>query len=806
MNESVKSESVLNELLSAELRDRRETLYLLLRRYLAHGKPFLLRSDLWDEFREFCAEHDSAGLPDSPFGRVLRLAQEAAVRAPWVYLALRPRIGSWEYVRLHAEAMRVEPVECAEYLQFKEQLVNGVEHHDEWTLEVDLGPFEREFPKMHESRSIGRGVEYLNRRLSSQLFQELGKGDRRLLRFLRLHHCQGVQLMINDRIDDVAALRHALRRAGDALAGHAEDMPWAGVAAELQALGFEPGWGRTVGRTLETMNLLSDILEAPEPGTLERFLGRIPMIFNVAIVSPHGYFGQSDVLGLPDTGGQVVYILDQVRALEKEMRARLVEQGLDIAPQIVVLTRLIPDAAHTTCNQRVEKILGTEHARILRVPFRKANGEVLEPWISRFVVWPYLEQFASDSEKELLAELGARPDLIIGNYSDGNLVATLLARKLRVTQCNIAHALEKVKYLLSDLYWRDNDSQYHFACQFTADLVAMNAADFIIASTYQEIAGREDSVGQYESYQAFTLPGLYRVVDGVDVFDPKFNIVSPGADEEVYFPASDSGRRLTGLHDEIHELIFGPAADGVRGHLQAPDRPVLFTMARLDRIKNLTGLVQWYAESPELRARANLLVVGGYTDPALSGDEEERGEIHRMHELMEAHGLDGEVRWVGHRLDKNLAGELYRYVADRRGVFVQPALFEAFGLTVIEAMSSGLPTFATRYGGPLEIIEHGRSGFHIDPNHGAEAAALMAKFLAECAARPDRWTEMSRAALDRVAARYTWKLYAERLMTLSRIYGFWKFVTNLERAETHRYLEMFYGLQYRDLARRIERN
>lgn len=44
---------------------------------------------------------------------------------------------------------------------------------------------------------------------------------------------------------------------------------------------------------------------------------------------------------------------------------------------------------------------------------------------------------------------------------------------------------------------------------------------------------------------------------------------------------------------------------------------------------------------------------------------------------------------------------------DRRGAFVQPALYEAFGLTVIEAMTCGLPTFATSRGGPAEIIVHG---------------------------------------------------------------------------------------------------
>ena len=73
-----------------------------------------------------------------------------------------------------------------------------------------------------------------------------------------------------------------------------------------------------------------------------------------------------------------------------------------------------------------------------------------------------------------------------------NLVASMMAHRLGVTQCNIAHALEKTKYLYSDLYWRENDDQYHFACQFTADLIAMNTADFIITSTYQEIAGTAD--------------------------------------------------------------------------------------------------------------------------------------------------------------------------------------------------------------------------------------------------------------------------------------------------------------------------
>ena len=156
--------------------------------------------------------------------------------------------------------------------------------------------------------------------------------------------------------------------------------------------------------------------------------------------------------------------------------------------------------------------------------------------------------------------------------------------------------------------------------------------------------------------------------------------------------------------------------------LETRDKPLLFSMARMDRIKNLAGLVEWYGSNQELREMTNLLIVSGHLDPGRSDDAEERNEIERMHRLMNDYQLDGQVRWLGKHLEKGMTGELYRVVADLRGAFVQPALFEAFGLTVIEAMSTGLPTFATWFGGPMEIIEDNVSGFHIDPNHGEDTA------------------------------------------------------------------------------------
>ena len=793
----------MTQKLEALLQSHREPIYLLFRRLKAMDRKFLLWSDLVHAYEEFCETEVGAPLLESDLSSIMRHAQEAVVDEPFITLAVRTRVGRWQFVQVHTEEMRCRELTVAEFLDIKERLAVGIPPGDRYVLEIDLSPFERGFPKLKDARSIGRGVEFLNRHLSGRLFMDGGRGQKLLFDFLQVHQVHGQQLMLNGTLQDIEELREALDKATTLLEGHAEES--ADLNRELRRLGFEPGWGRTPERIRETMELLLDILEAPSPRNLENFLARMPMIYSIAILSPHGYFGQSNVLGKPDTGGQIVYILDQVRALEREMRASIHEQGLDIEPQIVVITRLIPEADGTTCDQRIEPILGTENARILRVPFRTyETGDVIPQWISRFEVWPYLERFAIDAERELLAELGGvRPDFVIGNYSDGNLVASILAHRLGVTQCNIAHALEKTKYLLSDLHWQDHEAEHHFAAQYTADLMAMNTADFIITSTYQEIAGTAESVGQYESYSSFTLPRLYRVVSGIDCFDPKFNIVSPGADSRIFFPYFDEARRPEELRKEIETMVYGSPECAFRGLLTDRDKPLLFCMSRLDRIKNMAGLVEWYAQSEELRKTANLLIVGGRLRVEESNDRDEREQIERTHWLFDECGLEGNVRWVEMQTDKTKVGEFYRFVADQRGAFVQPALFEAFGLTVVESMSSGLPTFATRYGGPLEIIEDGISGFHIDPTQGAQATQKMLDFLRASEKDPAAWDAISKGGIQRVEERYNWDLYASTLLKLSRIYGFWRYISSLERDETRRYLEMFYGLLLRPLSKKV---
>jgi sucrose synthase len=733
---------------------------------------------------------------------ILKRTTESVCLGNYVYFEFREKIGDSDYYLFNVEEMYYEKTNALEYLKIKEKYINSENVED--LLTVNFSTFYDKFPSIREPKSIGKGVEYLNRYLSSTMFTNPEKLSRALYEYLFLHKYKNQQLIVNGRIDSPEKLSSSIDSALGMLRKMPEKTTYKKIRHSLQELGFERGLGNTAGSIIESLEMLDGLMQSPDHLSLRNFLSRIPMIFNIVIVSPHGYFGQEGVLGKPDTGGQVVYILDQVKALEKIIKKSLDESGLEADPKIIILTRLIPNADGTKCNQRLEKVHETNNSWILRIPFRTFNKNVTDNWISRFEIWPYLETFAEDSYKELLAEFGERPDFIIGNYSDGNMVGYMLAKKSGVTQCNIAHALEKSKYLYSDLYWQSLDDHYHFSIQFTADLLAMNAANFIITSSFQEIAGTEDSIGQYESYKNLTLPNLYRVTGGINLFHPKFNIVPPGVNTRIYFPYKQEKNRLKETKEDLHQLIFENLEDpDVIGTLENPDLAPIFSLARLDKIKNLTSLVRWFGESPELQEIANLIIVAGNIDVNKSTDNEEREQIEIMHNYINGFNLHNKIRWIGKLFRKDQSGEVYRIIADHKGIFVQPALFEGFGLTVLEAMRSGLPVFATMYGGPLEIIQEGKSGFHIDPINNIETTKKIHDFIKSYKKNPKVWERISAKAIERVDSAYNWELYANNLLSLAKIYGFWKFSTNIEMEELNAYLEVLYHLLYKPASNKI---
>lgn len=53
-------------------------------------------------------------------------------------------------------------------------------------------------------------------------------------------------------------------------------------------------------------------------------------------------------------------------------------------------------------------------------------------------------------------------------------------------------------------------------------------------------------------------------------------------------------------------------------------------MARLDTVKNLTGLASWFAMSKRLQGLVNLVIVGGIVDPSQSNDREEKAQCEKV--------------------------------------------------------------------------------------------------------------------------------------------------------------------------------
>ena len=187
-----------------------------------------------------------------------------------------------------------------------------------------------------------------------------------------------------------------------------------------------------------------------------------------------------------------------------------------------------------------------------------------------------------------------------------------------------------------------------------------------------------------------------------------------------------------------------------------------------------------------------------------SSDIEERNEITKAYDLIEQYNLHGNVRWLP-SINKLDTGEVYRIIADHGGIFVQPALFEAFGLTIIEAMASGLPTFAPKFGGPLEIIEYGKSGFLMNTSKPEYIKDSLEYFIAECQKDSNHWKTLSENGIRRVADHFNWRSYSQRLINLTKLYGYWRYaVSGKGMIELDRYSDLIYHFLIKKRAAGIE--
>jgi sucrose-phosphate synthase len=123
--------------------------------------------------------------------------------------------------------------------------------------------------------------------------------------------------------------------------------------------------------------------------------------------------------------------------------------------------------------------------------------------------------------------------------------------------------------------------------------------------------------------------------------------------------------------------------------------------------------------------------------------------------LIDAYDLYGSVA-LPKRHNGGEIPDVYRAVCASGGVFINPALTEPFGLTLLEAAASGLPLVATENGGPVDIISNCRNGILVDPLDADAIAAALLKLLED----RENWETASRNGLEGVRRHYTWQAHA----------------------------------------------
>ena len=97
------------------------------------------------------------------------------------------------------------------------------------------------------------------------------------------------------------------------------------------------------------------------------------------------------------------------------------------------------------------------------------------------------------------------------------------------------------------------------------------------------------------------------------------------------------------------------------------------------------------------------------------------------------------INWKGFVPTSQLQEEL----GECRALINTPKWNEAYGNVVVEAMACGVPVVAYKRGGPGEIIQHGKTGFLVEPDNKAELVSSLRKINTIKRSNCRKWVEQN---------------------------------------------------------------
>ena len=422
-----------------------------------------------------------------------------------------------------------------------------------------------------------------------------------------------------------------------------------------------------------------------------------------------------------DTGGQIRYVIELAESLSRQPEVGRV----DLFTRLLVDKRYSDDYA-----QPVETV--NDKFRIIRI---QCGGR---KYMRKELLWPFLDEYTDKTIKFIKRE-NAIPHLVHGHYPDAGYVAMQLASLFGIPFVYTGHSLgrsKKQKLLNEGMTESDIVRKYKIDQRINTEEDVLKRADLIVTSTRQEI---EEQYGMYRHGEI-----------------PYFNVIPPGLDIDKFYPfyhdlLPETERREEGMYARASML------QELNRFFMHPNRPLILALCRPDKRKNISGLIEAYGHDLELQAMANLAVFAGLRKDIELMEENERDVLTNMLLLMDKFDLYGKMAIPKKHDFEHEVPELYRIAAEGRGVFVNAALTEPFGLTLLEASATGLPVVATHDGGPKDIIDNCQSGLLVDPTDTKAISEAVKKIIADS----DTWDTLSKNGIMNVRRHYTWSSHAQ---------------------------------------------
>jgi len=202
-------------------------------------------------------------------------------------------------------------------------------------------------------------------------------------------------------------------------------------------------------------------------------------------------------------------------------------------------------------------------------------------------------------------------------------------------------------------------------------------------------------------------------------------------------------------------IVIGHGVDGASPAVPRPRARLAPGLPPFDPLLGAIGrLSPEKGQSVLLRSLPAILAAFPQAGLVLVGEGRSRSELER--EALRL-GIADRAVFLGFRRDvPELLGAI--------DLFVQPSIYEGFGMSLLEAMAAGLPIVASRVGGIPEVVQDGATGVLVPPQDPEALAAAVVRLLRDRAGA----RRLGEAAARRVRERHSLQAVAARVDALYR--------------------------------------